>query len=572
MPLCAEPRHGLPNRARASMRRDCWRAPKNLRIFEDYMDPRGARSQPAPALPKQGGAGASTQEVAVGSPRVQAGQLVGRYRLLFPIAAGGMAEVWAAKPDGGGFARAVAIKLVRPEFAVDAEYARMFVDEAVVASAIRHPNICETYELGREDNLLFMVLEWVAGDSLSGLLRGSELKPLPDEIAARICAEACAGLHAAHEASDAEGNPLGVVHRDVSPPNILVSIHGQVKVSDFGIAKAKNQLHARTRTGEIKGKLAYIPPEQVLGHGVDRRVDIYAMGCVLYVSTLGLRPFGSGAKALGNIVRGSYLKPRELRADYPEELERIVARALAANRQERYQTAEEMRFELEQWLLTRPHPTQHGDVARVVRERLSDERKKMIDVLFNAGRSIPEAMAKRFLVHNEKTATPTATSGIVLQPPGLARKPAQVTETQAATARPPAKQVADAPRPSIIARGEAVTVPPTAAPVEQITARPSAKPSKEIVNAPADAVPESGPSDEPTLLAAPGSEANAEPARLAAPLAIAPPTGPQLPSAPSASTELTEILLRRMKPSALPFALALALAVFALLWFALAHR
>ena len=159
----------------------------------------------------------------------------------------------------------------------------MFIDEAVVASAIRHPNICETYELGRDENLLFMVLEWVAGDSLSGLMRGSELNPLPHEIAARVSAEACAGLHAAHEAMDATGNSLGVVHRDVSPPNIFVSVHGHVKVSDFGIAKAKNQLHARTRTGEIKGKFAYIPPEQVLGHGVDRRVDIYAMGCVLYV-------------------------------------------------------------------------------------------------------------------------------------------------------------------------------------------------------------------------------------------------------------------------------------------------
>jgi serine/threonine-protein kinase len=476
--------------------------------------------------------------------------------LLFPIAAGGMAEVWAAKPAGGGFARAVAIKLVRPEFAVDAEYARMFVDEAVVASAIRHPNICETYELGREENLLFMVLEWVAGDSLSGLLRGAELKPLPDEIAARICAEACAGLHAAHEASDAEGHPLGVVHRDVSPPNILVSIHGQVKVSDFGIAKAKNQLHARTRTGEIKGKLAYIPPEQVLGHGVDRRVDIYAMGCVLYVATLGLRPFGSGAKALGNIVRGNYRKPREIRADYPEELERIVARALAANRQERYQTAEEMRFELEQWLLTRPRPTQHGDVARLVRERLSDERKKMIDVLFNAGRTIPEAMAKRFLTHNEKTATPTATSGIVLQPTGLGRQP-----TQAATVRPPDRQRVATPRPSLIARGEAVTVPPKATPQEQITARPPPKaPKADTLGARADRAPESGPSDEPTLLASAASESGQASA------------GAALARAPRPPIELTEILLRRMKPSAAPFGMALALAVFALLWFALAHR
>src|SRR5450432_1825000 len=164
-------------------------------MFEKSMDPRGAQAQPAPAEPPGG-----PDATPVPSPgaRVQAEQLVGRYRLLFPIAAGGMAEVWAAKPDGGGFARPVAIKLVRPEFAVDAEYAKMFIDEAVVASAIRHPNICETHELGREDKLLFMVLEWVAGDSLSGLLRGSELNPLPLEIAARVCAEACAGLHAAH--------------------------------------------------------------------------------------------------------------------------------------------------------------------------------------------------------------------------------------------------------------------------------------------------------------------------------------------------------------------------------------
>ena len=397
---------------------------------------------PAEAEPNRGRVETGSHPIVdEGSPRVQADQLVGRYRLLFPIAAGGMAEVWAAKPEDGGFARPVAMKLVRPEFAADAEYARMFIDEAVVASAIRHPNICETYELGREDKLLFMVLEWVAGDSLSGLLRGSELNPLPAEIAARICAEACAGLHAAHEAHDAQGNSLGVVHRDVSPPNILISIHGHVKVSDFGIAKARNQLHSRTRTGEIKGKLAYIPPEQVRGLGVDRRADVYAMGCVLYVSTLGLRPFGGGPSAVGNIVRGIYKKPSELQPGYPEELERIIARALCVNRDERYQTAEEMRYELEQWLLTRPQPTKHGDVARIVRERLSDDRKKMIDVLFSAGRTVPEALAQRFLQRNDKSMTPTATSGIVLQPKGLSPKVAEMIN-----ARAPLKSSTPSPR------------------------------------------------------------------------------------------------------------------------------
>ncbi|HEX2670191.1 MAG TPA: serine/threonine-protein kinase, partial [Polyangiaceae bacterium] len=205
------------------------------------MDRRGVRTEQAVA--GRPPAGAPPDD----SARVQAGQLIGRYRLLFPIAAGGMAEVWAAKPEGTGLARAVALKLVRPEFAVEAEYARMFIDEAVIASTVRHPNICETYELGRDENLLFMVMEWVAGDTLSGLMRGSALSALPVEVAVRICAEACAGLHAAHEAKDADGNSLGIVHRDISPPNILVSVNGHVKVSDFGIAKAANQLHARTR-------------------------------------------------------------------------------------------------------------------------------------------------------------------------------------------------------------------------------------------------------------------------------------------------------------------------------------
>jgi serine/threonine protein kinase len=513
------------------------------------MDPSGARSRPLSGEPKPGrGETGSHPIVEPGSPRVQADQLVGRYRLLFPIAAGGMAEVWAAKPDGGGFARAVAVKLVRPEFAVDAEYARMFIDEAVVASAIRHPNICETYELGREEKLLFMVLEWVAGDSLSGLLRGTELNPLPLEIAARVCAEACAGLHAAHDANDADGNSLGIVHRDVSPPNILVSVHGHVKVSDFGIAKARNQLHSRTRTGEIKGKLAYIPPEQVLGQGVDRRADIYAMGCVLYVSTLGLRPFGGGVHAVGNIVRGNYRKPRDLQSDYPEELQHIIGRALAVDREARYQTAEEMRYELEQWLLTRPLPTKHGDVGRLVRERLSDERKKMIDVLINAGRTIPEALAKRYLAQADKNATPTATSGIVLQPKGLGPKKAD-----AITVRPPSKQ-----SPAVVPGAEGML-----APASVVAAWRSSSTNE------APAPPRRYAEEDETLLRQP----TVAPLPRAAPAAIASDVPTVLPAAAMIQPELTELVIRRMRPRLAPaWVLALVVLVLsALVWFAVNH-
>ncbi|MEO6603704.1 MAG: protein kinase, partial [Polyangiaceae bacterium] len=327
----------------------------------------------------------------------------------------------------------------------------------------------------------------------------------------------------------------GIVHRDVSPPNILVSIHGHVKVSDFGIAKARNQLHARTQTGEIKGKLAYIPPEQVLGQGVDRRADVYAMGCVLYVSTLGLRPFGGGASAVGNIVRGTYRKPRDLRADYPEELERIVARALCVNRDERYQTAEEMRYELEQWLLTRPQPTQHGDVARLVRERLSDERKKMIDVLFNAGRTVPEALAKRFLAFNDRNATPTATSGIVLQPRGLGPR-----TTEAITVRPPPKHERRS-RPSI---------GPVASDEPMVPEQPA---------------PRRYSADDETLLRPqPAEEERPDPsADVPSPAAFV--AGNPHPS------EDTELALRRMRPKLLPLIVLIAFVLCALAWFAVTH-
>ena len=391
--------------------------------IEDRMNQRGARNVDAAGEPEQQASLLGTPGPVrdAGAPRSLAGQSVGRYRLLFPIASGGMAEVWAGKPEGAGLSRTVAVKLVRPEYSADEEYSRMFIDEAMVASSIHHPNICATYDLGREGSLLFMILEWVAGDSLTGLLQGgSEMNPLPDEIAARVCSEACAGLHAAHEAVDPDGHLLGIVHRDVSPPNILLSIHGQVKVSDFGIAKARNQLHSRTRTGELKGKLAYIPPEQIFGHGVDRRSDVYAMGCVLYIATLGLRPFGSGPKALGKIAGGLYKKPRELRADYPEGLEAIVVRALAVKPEDRYQTAEEMRYDLEQWLLTRPRLVGHADVARLVRERITPDRRKMIDALLSSSRALPEALAYQFLQQQERTTTPTATSGVVVQPAGFA--------------------------------------------------------------------------------------------------------------------------------------------------------
>jgi eukaryotic-like serine/threonine-protein kinase len=374
-----------------------------------------------------------------------AGKCLGRYQLLFPIAVGGMAQVWAAKPESGALARKVVIKLVRPEYACDEEYTRMFVDEAMVASSIHHPNVCEIQELGQDEGVLYMVLEWIAGDALSGLIsRDGEPAALPLEIAVRIAADACAGLHAAHEAVDDDGQPLNIVHRDVSPPNILLSLHGQVKVSDFGIAKARNQLHSRTRTGEIKGKIAYIPPEQILSKGIDRRADVYALGCVLYLMTLGVRPFGTGGDALAKIVQGKYRLPTQACPEYPPDLEAIVVKAIALEPAQRYQTAEEMRIALEQWLQTR-EPVTAADLANFVREHLRPNRRQVIESMRAGGQALDLA---NFLVSQDRTQTPTAKSDLVVQPEWARASLGKLQAAAVAGAQPaPAAQTTPPARP-----------------------------------------------------------------------------------------------------------------------------
>lgn len=347
------------------------------------------------------------------------GDEIGRYQLISRLASGGMGEVWTARATGSGFARTVALKLVRSEMSGDENYARMFIDEATVASSIHHPNVCETYELGKHGDRLFMAMEWIAGDSLAGLLRqGDYLVALDVRIAARIIADACAGLHAAHETVGPDGALLGVVHRDISPPNILVSMQGQAKVSDFGIAKARHQLHERTKTGEVKGKFAYIAPEQITGHQVDRRADVYAMGCVLYVATLGSRPFGNGADALRKILSNKYKAPRTLREDFPEGLEQVIVRALLPKPEERFATAEDMQIALEEWLMTSGKLVTASDVAKCVKERMSSDVRAHNEALLSQNRVAPDRLMNQ-LVSSYEHETPTAGSGLVTAPSKL---------------------------------------------------------------------------------------------------------------------------------------------------------
>jgi serine/threonine-protein kinase len=195
-------------------------------------------------------------------------------------------------------------------------------------------------------------MDWSDGASLRDVLNGLPGKKMTPELAAHVCAGVAAGLHAAHELVDEQGHSLGVVHRDVSPQNVLVSTRGQVRLADFGVAKSRGQLHKATETGEVKGKLSYMAPEQVTSKNIDRRADIFALGCVLYEAALGVRPF-HGADALATmykILEEELTPPRAHDPAFPEELSRVLVKALAKDPSERYQTAEELREALVEYL------------------------------------------------------------------------------------------------------------------------------------------------------------------------------------------------------------------------------
>ena len=315
------------------------------------------------------------------------GARLGRYELLLPIAYGGMARVWSARLHGQrGFSKLVAIKTILPHLAHSPEFERMFLDEARIAAGVHHHNVTEIYELGEEGQVLYLAMEWVNGDSLVHVVRGltgQGVQPINPRVAARIAAEACAGLHAAHELTDDHGRPLNVVHRDVSPHNILVSLEGMVKVTDFGVAKALGQSHDATVAGQIKGKVAYMAPEIIGSAAFDRRSDIFAMGCLLYEATTGTMPFrgGNDPQVMQAVIKGTYPSPPSIIPGFPVELAAIIDRALASDPGRRFATAEQMRVALEEWLVKSGPLVSPTHVGALVRERLGphlDKRREHV--------------------------------------------------------------------------------------------------------------------------------------------------------------------------------------------------
>ncbi len=259
---------------------------------------------------------------------------LGKYRLLRRLAVGGMAEVYLAVAEGlSGFEKRVVCKRLLPQHARDPELVTMFLDEARLVARLGHPNIAEVYDVGQAGDDYFFAMEQIDGCDLRELLRAHALLPLAD--AATIVAAVAEGLHHAHEQE--------VVHRDVSPSNVLVGRDGRVKLIDFGVAKWTAQ-RTETRQGVLKGKCAYMSPEQCRAGHLDRRSDLFSLGVLLYEVTTGTRPFegDNDFEVMNAIVAGRFEPPSKRRANYPEELEAIVTEALRPAREERFQTAAKM--------------------------------------------------------------------------------------------------------------------------------------------------------------------------------------------------------------------------------------
>jgi serine/threonine protein kinase len=278
-------------------------------------------------------------------------RVVGRYALYNEIAAGGMATVHIGRLLGPvGFARTVAVKRLHPQFAKDPEFVSMFLDEARLAARVQHPNVVATIDVVATDGELFLIMDYVRGESLSKLLRTARKQGtrIPPRIAASIMCGFLHGLHAAHEAKNERGDRIDLVHRDVSPQNVLVGSDGIPRVLDFGIAKAAGRIQV-TRDGQIKGKLAYMPPEQLSGRDLTRAVDIYASAVVMWETLTGERLFKgeTESETLAKILRDPVLPPSQVVPGLTTAFDASLLRALSREAKHRHATARELAFELE---------------------------------------------------------------------------------------------------------------------------------------------------------------------------------------------------------------------------------
>ncbi len=301
----------------------------------------------------------------------------GEYQLLKKLATGGMAEIWLARQSGPeGFEKLLVVKRILPHLAENGEFVKMFLDEARIAARLNHPNIVQIFDLGAQDDTYFIAMEYIHGEDVRRTWKRADAagKPIPVPLVCRIIMDASAGLDYAHKKTDQAGKPLDIVHRDISPQNILVTFEGGVKVVDFGIAKAADQATV-TRSGVLKGKYSYMSPEQASGIKLDSRSDIFALGVVLYelLTTTRLFKRSNDIQTLNAVTECQVTPPSKVKPErVPASLDPVVMKALAKSPADRWQSASELQAALENWLLQNQLPSSSVHLAAFLQEIYSD--------------------------------------------------------------------------------------------------------------------------------------------------------------------------------------------------------
>ena len=314
---------------------------------------------------------------------------LGRYRLVYQLASGGMATVYLGRAEGpAGVQRAVAIKRIHPHLARRKQFVAMFLDEARIASRINHPNVCSLFDFGEADGTYYMAMEYLMGSPLTRLIR--QVSRSPERLASarwhalacRIVADAAEGLHSAHELRDDDGVPLGIVHRDVSPQNVFVTYDGAVKVVDFGIALARNRL-SQTNTGTLKGKFGYMAPEHASGGEVDRRADVWSLGVCLWEMLVGARLFRrkNDMDTLLAVRNAEIEPPSTFAFGVPGAMDRVVMRALEREPSRRYATARDMSRELMEVVREGGEPTGLGDLAEWMKPLFAESQSEQLELV-----------------------------------------------------------------------------------------------------------------------------------------------------------------------------------------------
>ncbi len=304
-------------------------------------------------------------------------QAFGKYFLVDKIATGGMAEIFKAKTySHGGFENLLVIKRILPHIGENDDFIEMFIDEAKVSVALQHPNIVRIYDFGKILDNYFIAMECVDGKDTRNVLRQMARRRqfMPPRFCAYIALETCKGLAYAHNKGDLQGNAYGIVHRDISPSNVIVSYEGEVKVADFGIAKAESNAY-QTRDGVLKGKFEYMSPEQATGKEIDHRSDLFSLGIILYETLTGRRLFKTDSEiaTLKKIRDCDFEPPRRKNANIPEDLEKIVMKALARYPEDRYQNANEMAEDLRQHLLPATSDTLRNEFSEFLADLFKSE-------------------------------------------------------------------------------------------------------------------------------------------------------------------------------------------------------